>query len=121
MPDKDNGRPIASAARWKQERGDDTRGESEIQATLDDLRFRRAVERVHGTQAGLDALDSIRQRSVLEGNHLYHTMRGTFAAELGQTAAALTHYRQAAKLALLPIERDFIARRIEECEAATKL
>ncbi|HLJ20066.1 MAG TPA: hypothetical protein VKU84_07705 [Stellaceae bacterium] len=48
MPDKDNGRPIASAARWKQERGDDTRGESEIQATLDDLRFRRAVERVHG-------------------------------------------------------------------------
>ncbi|HZR20092.1 MAG TPA: sigma-70 family RNA polymerase sigma factor [Verrucomicrobiae bacterium] len=80
-----------------------------------------AVGRVHGTQAGLDALDSIRQRSVLEGNHLYHAMRGTFAAELGQTAAALTHYRQAAKLALLPIERDFIARRIEECEAATKL
>jgi RNA polymerase sigma-70 factor (ECF subfamily) len=80
-----------------------------------------AVARVHGAQAGLDALDNIRQRSVLEGNHLYHTMRGTFAAELGQTAAAVTHFRQAAKLALLPIERDFIARRIEECEAATKL
>ena len=48
-------------------------------------------------------------------------MRGTFAAELGQTAAAVTHFRQAAKLALLPVERDFIARRIEECEAATKL
>ena len=79
-----------------------------------------AVARVHGAQAGLDALDTIRQRSVLEGNHLYHTMRGTFAAELGQTAAAVTHFRQAAKLALLPIERDFIARRIEECEAATK-
>ena len=79
-----------------------------------------AVARVHGAQAGLDALDTIRQRSVLEGNHLYHTMRGIFATELGQTAAAVTHFRQAAKLALLPIERDFIARRIEECEAATK-
>jgi len=80
-----------------------------------------AVARVHGARAGLDALDNIHQRSVLEGNHLYHAMRGTFTAELGQTAAAVTHFRQAAKLALLPIERDFIARRIEECEAATKL
>jgi RNA polymerase sigma-70 factor (ECF subfamily) len=80
-----------------------------------------AVARIHGAQAGLDALDNIRQRSVLEGNHLYHAMRGAFAAELGQAAAAVRHFRQAAKLALLPIERDFIARRIEECEAATKL
>jgi len=79
-----------------------------------------AVARVHGAQAGLDALDNIRQRSVLEGNHLYHAMRGTFTAELGQTAAAVTHFRQAAKLAMLPIECDFIVRRIEECEAATK-
>jgi predicted RNA polymerase sigma factor len=47
-------------------------------------------------------------------------MRGTFAAELGQTAAAVTHFRQAAKLALLPIERDFIAQRIEECHGLNK-
>jgi RNA polymerase sigma-70 factor (ECF subfamily) len=76
-----------------------------------------AVARVHGSQAGLDALNCIPQRSALEGNHLYHTMRGTFAAELGQTAAAVAHFRHAAKLALLPVERDFIARRIKECEA----
>jgi RNA polymerase sigma factor (sigma-70 family) len=80
-----------------------------------------AVARVHGAQAGLDTLDNIRQRSVLEGNHFYHAMRGTFAAELGQTAAAVTHFRRAANLALLPIERDFIARRIEECETAKKI
>jgi predicted RNA polymerase sigma factor len=80
-----------------------------------------AVARVHGAQAGLDALENIRQRSVLEGNHLYHVMRGTLFAELGQTAVAVTHFHQAAKLALLPVERDFIAQRIEECEAATKL
>jgi RNA polymerase sigma-70 factor (ECF subfamily) len=80
-----------------------------------------AVARVNGAQAGLDALDNIRPRSVLEGNHLYHAMRGTFTAELGQTAAAVAHFRQAAKLALLPVERDFIARRIEQCEAAAQL
>lgn len=77
-----------------------------------------AVARVHGPQAGLDALDNISQRSTLEGNHLYHAMRGTFAVELGQTAAALEHFRQAAKLATLPVEREFIARRITECGAS---
>src|SRR5262249_39368832 len=30
-----------------------------------------AVARVHGAQAGLDALENIPHRSVLEGNHLY--------------------------------------------------
>jgi RNA polymerase sigma-70 factor (ECF subfamily) len=80
-----------------------------------------AVARVRGPQAGLDALDNIRQRSVLEGNHLYHAMRGTFTAELGQTAAAVTHFRQAAKLAMLPVERDFISRRIKECEATKNI
>jgi predicted RNA polymerase sigma factor len=80
-----------------------------------------AVARVHGAQAGLDALDNILQRSVLEGNHFYHAMRGTFAAELGQMVVAVDHFREAAKLALLPVERDFIARRIEECAAAKHL
>ena len=75
-----------------------------------------AVARVHGPQAGLHALDDIKQRPLLESSHLYHAIRGTFAAELGQTAAALTHFRRAANLATLPAERDFIARRIEECE-----
>jgi len=79
-----------------------------------------AVARVHGAQAGLDALDNIHRCSVLEGNHLYHAMRGTFAAELGQRDAAVAHFLQAAKLALLPIEREFIARRIDECKAGTK-
>jgi len=74
-----------------------------------------AVARVHGAQAGLDALDTIRQRASLEGCHLYHAIRGTFAAELGQAAAALTSFRQAESLATLPAERDFIARRIGEC------
>lgn len=79
-----------------------------------------AVARVYGPQAGLDALDSIKQRAALEISHLYHAIRGTFAAELGQTSNALAHFRQASQLATLPTERDFIARRIEECEGTRK-
>ena len=77
-----------------------------------------AVARVHGAQAGLDALESIKNRSSLEGYHLFHAIRGTFAAELGQMADALVHFRRAEKLATLPAERDFIAHRIEECRVA---
>lgn len=76
-----------------------------------------AVARVHGSQAGLDALAAITNRSSLESYHLYHVIRGSLAAELGRLAEALTHFRQAGNLASLPSERDFIARRIAElCE-----
>ena len=76
-----------------------------------------AVARVHGAQAGMVALDAITDRSKLESYHLFHVIRGTFTAELGHHSAALTHFRQAGNLATLPAERDFIARRIHECEA----
>jgi RNA polymerase sigma-70 factor (ECF subfamily) len=73
-----------------------------------------AVARVHGAEAGLSALDAIKDRSKLEAYHLFHVIRGTFAAELGQRGLALVHFRQAGNLATLPAERDFIARRISE-------
>ena len=73
-----------------------------------------AVARVHGAQAGLDALTAISNRSSLESYHLYHAIRGSLAAELGHLAEALAHFRQAGILATLPAEQDFIARRIAE-------
>jgi RNA polymerase sigma factor (sigma-70 family) len=73
-----------------------------------------AIARVHGPQAGMDALDAITDRSKLESYHLFHVIRGTFAAEMRDQPAALTHFRQAGNLAALPAERDFIARRIAE-------
>ena len=38
----------------------------------------------------------------------------TFAAELGHQVSALTHFRLAENLASLPVERDFISRRLIE-------
>jgi RNA polymerase sigma factor (sigma-70 family) len=73
-----------------------------------------AVARVHGPKAGLEALQTITDRSSLESYHLYHAIRGTLSAELGHITEALTHFRQAGSLASLPAERDFIARKIAE-------
>ncbi len=78
-----------------------------------------AVARVQGPQAGMTALDAITGRSKLESNHLFHVIRGTFAAGLGFQAAALTHFRQAGNLAALPAERDFIARCLREVGGTT--
>ncbi len=77
-----------------------------------------AVARVHGPQAGLDAINTITARSSLETYHLFHAIRGTFATELGRFTEAITSFHQAEALATLPSEKEFIARRIRECEVA---
>jgi RNA polymerase sigma factor (sigma-70 family) len=74
-----------------------------------------AVARVHGPQAGLEALDSRAVRAPLESYHFFHAVRGTLAAEMGRTGEALAHFRRAESLAALPSEREFLRRRIEEC------
>lgn len=73
-----------------------------------------AVARLHGPKEGLAEISKITDRSTLEAYHLYHAIRGAFAAELGRTAEALTHFRQAGNLATTPSEQDFIQRRIRE-------
>lgn len=77
-----------------------------------------AVARVYGAQAALQALETIDRRAVLETSHLYHTIYGTYAAELGRKEDAISHFRQAHGLAVLNPEREFIARRISELDGA---
>jgi len=79
-----------------------------------------AVARVHGPQAGLAALDAIGSPPELAHYHLLHAVRASFAAELGNHAEAITHFRKAAALATLPSEKQFLARRVAECEAPQK-
>lgn len=79
-----------------------------------------AVARLRGPEAGLAEIALITDRSTLEAYHLYHAIRGAFAAELGRTAEALTHFRQAGNLATSPSEKDFISRRIREVSGPDK-
>jgi|GEM_PF-1710929 len=77
-----------------------------------------AVARVHGPQAGLDALGAISSRGSLESYHLFHAVCGTFAVELHRFDEALTHFRKAEALTTVSAEREFLAHRIRECGGA---
>lgn len=74
-----------------------------------------AVARVHGPQAGLEALEAGAMHEALESYQLFHAVRGTLSADLGRRAEAREHFRRAEALATLPSEREFLARRIKEC------
>lgn len=67
-----------------------------------------ALSRVHGPEAGLQALDSIPNRHSLETQHLYHAIRASFIARLGQPKAARAAYLRAADLAPCEAEREFL-------------
>ncbi len=78
-----------------------------------------ALARVRGPRDGLAALDQISPRAALEQYALYHAVRGTFCAELNQPAAAAESFRRAEALAVIPSEREFLARRRQECAPPT--
>jgi RNA polymerase sigma-70 factor (ECF subfamily) len=78
-----------------------------------------ALARAHGPQAGLRALKTPSPRAALEGYYLYHAVYGAFAVELGLASEALAHFRKAESLATLASEREFLARRIRDCEAGS--
>jgi RNA polymerase sigma factor (sigma-70 family) len=67
-----------------------------------------ALASVHGPRAGLEALESIPNRQTLEAQHLYHAIRASFMAKLGQATEASAAYQRAAELAQCDIEREFL-------------
>lgn len=67
-----------------------------------------ALSRVRGSHEGLEALESIPNRHSLEAQHLYHAIRASFIAKLGQPAEARAAYQLAAGLAQCDAEREFL-------------
>lgn len=67
-----------------------------------------AVARVHGPRAALRTLEGIPNRQSLETQHLYHAIRASFIAKLGQPAEACAAYQRAAELAPCDAEREFL-------------
>lgn len=76
-----------------------------------------AVGRVHGAQAALDAVEAITNRQQLNAYYLLYSVQGEFAAQLGHFAVAADHLRRALDLTAVKSERDFLLRRLRECEA----
>lgn len=77
-----------------------------------------AVCRLHGPEAGLEALQEIPQANALEGYYLYSSTRGDLLRRLGRNAEAAAAYERAIAAGCSQPEIRFLQRRLEECRLA---
>ena len=75
-----------------------------------------ALAEVHGPQAGLDALDSVRKD--LDSYYLLYAVLGELEAKLNHASAAASHFRRSLDLAELKSEQIFLSGRLQACEQA---
>jgi RNA polymerase sigma-70 factor (ECF subfamily) len=74
-----------------------------------------ALSRVHGPEAGLDALKEIDDSGILEGYFLLHATRADLLRTLGRLDEAEASYRSALSASCTEPERRFLARRLSSC------
>ncbi|HEX2232152.1 MAG TPA: RNA polymerase sigma factor [Thermoleophilaceae bacterium] len=77
-----------------------------------------AVAMAEGPAAGLDFVERLMAEGSLERYHLLHSTRADLLARLGRQAEARSAYRAALELTANPVERSFLARRLDEISAA---
>src|SRR4051812_33023895 len=75
-----------------------------------------AASHVHGPQAGIEAVEAMRNRRSLDSYYLLYAVLGEFEAQLDNFAAAAVHLRKALELTALSSERSLLSRRLRECE-----
>ncbi|HXI50940.1 MAG TPA: sigma-70 family RNA polymerase sigma factor [Candidatus Saccharimonadales bacterium] len=76
-----------------------------------------AVAKVHGPDAGLAAVEAIRDRDALQSYHLFHAVLAEFEAQRNHFVAAAEHLRRALKLAEVGSEHAFLAKRLAQYES----
>jgi RNA polymerase sigma-70 factor, ECF subfamily len=74
-----------------------------------------SVAMADGPAAGLPLVDALGEE--LSGYHLWHSARADLLRQMGDSASAADAYRRAYALAGNPVERDFLARRLDELTA----
>ncbi len=72
-----------------------------------------AVAHVHGPQAGLDALEEMPRRELVESHHLFHAVVGELQQQLGHHRAAAESFRRALKLAEVGPEQHHLLHMLE--------
>jgi RNA polymerase sigma factor (sigma-70 family) len=75
-----------------------------------------AVAEVHGPQAGIEAVQNIRNLKSLGSYYLLHAVLGEFESRLNHSAVAAGHFKKALQLAEIKSEQVFLAKRLEACE-----
>ena len=74
-----------------------------------------AVSMAFGPQAGLELIDDLVGRNVLDGYHLLPSVRGDLLVNLGRTAEAKAEFEQAAELTRNDRERTLLLERARNC------
>jgi RNA polymerase sigma factor (sigma-70 family) len=77
-----------------------------------------AVAKVHGPDAGIDAVQAIRDRGQLDSYYLFHAVLGEFEARRADLDAAAGHFRRSLALARTQSERALLSKRIQVCQGA---
>jgi len=78
-----------------------------------------AIAQRDGPVRGLEAIDSIAKRDVLEGYPFYHAARGELELRRGNAAKAREHFQAAMVAARNAEERRFYESRVAACQART--
>src|SRR3954451_14560704 len=77
-----------------------------------------AVAMAEGPATGLVLVDDLAAPGRLDRYHLLHSARAALLRRLGRNAEAAAAYRRARELTENPVERDYLARRVAEVDAA---
>jgi len=78
-----------------------------------------AVANVHGSRAGIEAVEAIGDLKQLNGYHLLYAVLGEFEADLNHRETALQHFRKALELATIKSEQLFLTKKIQQLDAAS--
>jgi RNA polymerase sigma factor (sigma-70 family) len=76
-----------------------------------------ALAKVKGAPAGLREIEVMAGRDTLENYHLLHAVCGQLNLDAGRHERALVNFRRAHELATVAVEREHLARRMEEALA----
>lgn len=75
-----------------------------------------ALAEVHGPQAGIEAVQAIKDQSSLESYHLLHAVLGELELRSNQAVVAAKHFKKALELAKIRSEQAFLSKRLQACE-----
>ncbi len=73
-----------------------------------------AVANVHGSRAGIEAVEAIHDRQQLDCYYLLYAVLGEFEADLDHRQAAMKHFRKALELATMKSEQIFLSKKLQE-------
>jgi RNA polymerase sigma-70 factor (ECF subfamily) len=76
-----------------------------------------ALAEVEGPQAGIEAVQAIRNLQSLESYYLLYAVLGEFEARLNHAHAAAAHFKKSMQLAEIKSEQAFLEKRLRACES----